>query len=33
MFTVLIVLGILGNGINIAYARLERRQLHWASDL
>jgi len=33
MFTVLIVLGILGNGINTAYARLERRQLHWASDL
>lgn len=33
MFTALIVLGVLGNAVNAAYARFERRQLHWASNL
>lgn len=33
MFTALLILGVLGNVINGAYAWIETRQLHWASHL
>jgi sulfonate transport system permease protein len=33
MFTALLILGILGNVINAAYAFVESRRLHWANNL
>lgn len=33
MFTALLILGILGNVINTAYALVETRRLHWATHL
>lgn len=33
MFSALLILGVLGNVINLAYAFVETRRLHWASHL